>query len=206
MGMKQRFGIANALLGSPSLVILDEPVNGLDPQGIAQMRELFEHLHESGTTLIISSHILSELSLVATRFGVIHEGRLMATLTRSELEHHTSAQQVELMTNDNVRAAEIIASSFGIRAQAPSESDGMLVIPVSAIERADSNHVASNNAPETSLTARLAHELVVVGGLELSELHTKRQSLEDFYFSITRENDFGNESEMDGSDRGNTHA
>ena len=86
LGMKQRLGIAGALLGSPSFVVLDEPINGLDPQGIIDMRNVIKNIHkQTGTTFIISSHILSELDLVATQFGFIDHGVLLKEITRDEL-------------------------------------------------------------------------------------------------------------------------
>jgi len=86
LGMKQRLGIAGALLGSPLLVVLDEPINGLDPQGIIDMRNLIKNIQAgTGATFIISSHILSELDLVATRFGFIEQGVLLKELSRVDL-------------------------------------------------------------------------------------------------------------------------
>jgi ABC-2 type transport system ATP-binding protein len=86
MGMKQRLGIGAALLGNPALVVLDEPINGLDPTGIADIRRIIQHSNqERGTTFIISSHILSELDMVATRFGILEQGRLLEESTREEL-------------------------------------------------------------------------------------------------------------------------
>ena len=85
MGMKQRLGIALALLGNPDLLILDEPINGLDPEGIREVRQLLQGLNEQGKTLIISSHILGELSKIATHYGIIKEGSLVEQISREEL-------------------------------------------------------------------------------------------------------------------------
>ena len=86
MGMKQRLGIANAMLGDPEILILDEPVNGLDPQGIADIRNLLTDMNrEHGTTIIVSSHILGELEHTATRFGIIDRGRMLREITHEDL-------------------------------------------------------------------------------------------------------------------------
>ena len=87
LGMKQRLGIAIALIGNPDFIILDEPINGLDPQGIAEMRELILKLNqEHGITILISSHILDELSKLATHFGFIEKGTIVKELSAKELE------------------------------------------------------------------------------------------------------------------------
>ncbi len=87
MGMKQRLGIGIALLSDPEFLLLDEPINGLDPTGIVELRELIKNInHEKGITVLISSHILSELHLLATSFGIIHKGKLMEELTAKELD------------------------------------------------------------------------------------------------------------------------
>lgn len=86
MGMKQRLGIALALLGNPDLLILDEPINGLDPEGVREIRQLLQKLNEAGKTFIISSHILGELSKLATHYGIIKEGSLVEQMDRDTLE------------------------------------------------------------------------------------------------------------------------
>ncbi|EOR23981.1 bacitracin ABC transporter ATP-binding protein [Niallia nealsonii AAU1] len=87
LGMKQRLGLGIALLSDPELLILDEPTNGLDPMGIVELRELIKKLNrEKGLTVLVSSHILSELHQVATSFGIIHKGKLLEELTAKELD------------------------------------------------------------------------------------------------------------------------
>lgn len=117
MGMKQRLGVALALLGNPDLLILDEPINGLDPEGIRELRELVLKLHEEGKTILLSSHILGELSKIATHYGIIKDGELMEQITRSALEEKCQDYfQVEVA--DVRRALPVIQEAFSqIRAE-----------------------------------------------------------------------------------------
>ena len=107
MGMKQRLGIANALLGNPEILILDEPVNGLDPQGIADIRNMLKQINqELGTTIIISSHILSELQNTADRFGILDDGRIVKSLSDEDLK--IASNYVRLTVDDAARAREVL--------------------------------------------------------------------------------------------------
>ncbi|WP_058304122.1 ABC transporter ATP-binding protein [Gorillibacterium timonense] len=113
LGMKQRLGLAIALLGNPEFLILDEPTNGLDPMGVVEMRELLKKLNrELGITILISSHILSELHLMATHYGIIHHGRLLEQLTAKELDE--KCQHYLLIKVDQPdKAATVIRSELG---------------------------------------------------------------------------------------------
>ncbi|WP_150272437.1 ATP-binding cassette domain-containing protein [Paenibacillus tepidiphilus] len=108
LGMKQRLGLGIALLGDPEFLMLDEPINGLDPVGVVEIRELLRRLNrELGITILISSHILSELHLVASHYGIIHRGRLLEQLTAEEL--NSKCQQYLLIKADHPdRAAAVI--------------------------------------------------------------------------------------------------
>ncbi len=108
MGMKQRLGIALALLGNPDLLILDEPINGLDPEGVREIRQLIQRLNEEGKTFVISSHILGELSKLATHYGIIKDGSLVEQINREELAHKcTDYFRIEVA--DTRRALPLIA-------------------------------------------------------------------------------------------------
>lgn len=111
LGMKQRLGLAIALLGDPEFLILDEPINGLDPMGVVEIRELLKKLNqEYGITILISSHILSELHLLATHFGIIHNGELLEQLSAKELNE--KCQQYLHIKVDNPNKAITVIESY----------------------------------------------------------------------------------------------
>lgn len=108
MGMKQRLGIGLALVGEPDLLVLDEPINGLDPQGIAEVRDTLQKLQEERSmTILVSSHILEELSKIATDYGIIHNGNLLQELTREELMQRCS-ERIEITLEMPERAIPIL--------------------------------------------------------------------------------------------------
>ncbi|WP_294358395.1 ATP-binding cassette domain-containing protein [uncultured Clostridium sp.] len=114
LGMRQRLGIANALLGNPKLLILDEPVNGLDPVSIVEIRELLKKINkEKDITILISSHILGELSELATCYGIINNGKLIEEITAKEL-NEKCRQYIELVVNDAKEAVVILEEKLGI--------------------------------------------------------------------------------------------
>ena len=105
LGMKQRLGIAMALLAEPKFLLLDEPMNGLDPEGVVLMRNLIKTLNEQGITFLISSHMLSELSKVATRYGFIHRGVLIKEITQEELRQSVTSYTVVSVEEKDINKA-----------------------------------------------------------------------------------------------------
>lgn len=164
LGMRQRLGIGLALVGDPKLIILDEPINGLDPQGIAEVRETLVRLRdEKGITVMISSHILDELAKVADAYGIIHEGALLDEFTEEELLRRS--EQYVLIRTENNEAAVQALRGIGIQAVS-AEHDGLHIR-----ERLD----------ETPAMAAA----IVRANVGLQELSVHTVSLENYYFSVT---------------------
>ncbi len=114
LGMKERLGIARAILCKPELLILDEPTNGLDPAGMKQIRELLRMLStEQGTTIVVSSHILSEIESIADTIGIIHHGRMKKEIGLKEIEEMSLAY-MELAVQNPERAAYVLADKLGL--------------------------------------------------------------------------------------------
>lgn len=143
LGMKQRLGIAMALLGNPDLLILDEPINGLDPEGIREIREIIQYLNKTKKmTIIISSHILGELSKVATRYGIIRDGQMIEEISAKELDEKCRAY-LSLKVDDVNRAIPILENELFITDYAVHENNEIWVYD--KIESAKVNKTLSNH-------------------------------------------------------------
>jgi ABC-2 type transport system ATP-binding protein len=128
LGMRQRLGLAIALLTRPRFLVLDEPVNGLDPVGILEMRKILEHLAcEQGVTILISSHILGELQLLATKYGFIHQGRLIQEISAGELLQ-SARSVITLSTPHPKTAADILKQQMNLETIAVNNA-GLIEIP-----------------------------------------------------------------------------
>ncbi|TWH60334.1 ABC-2 type transport system ATP-binding protein [Desulfitobacterium sp. LBE] len=164
LGMKQRLGLACALLGNPRLLILDEPTNGLDPAGIQEMRELIRSLpKEYGITVLVSSHLLSEIEQMATNLGIISKGRLVFQSSLAAL-HQKSSPSIAIRTLDNHRAAAVLREQ-GIAVQ--SQQDYLLLPAFADWEL-------------SRLTLNLFEQKVGVVRIEQRE-----KSLEDIFLELT---------------------
>ena len=165
LGMRQRLGIAMALLGDPDFLILDEPMNGLDPAGIVGIRELILKLNrERGITFLISSHILTELSLVATKYGIISKGRLIKEITAEQL-HSECSRTTVITADDPQKLAQVVNSCVSNRIE--YTPNGVKIIgdvelnTLLAAIIADGVHILSINSSETSFEE---YYLSVIGG------------------------------------------
>jgi ABC-type multidrug transport system ATPase subunit len=142
LGMRQRLGLAGALLRRPEVLVLDEPTNGLDPQGIAEIRELLLDLHRGGTTVFLSSHLLAEVEQLCSRVGVLDRGRLVLQDELASLTAPTGATVVRTPVPDRVRATldgrvtEIDGERVVVRGHDPAEVNALLVaagVPVTGL-------------------------------------------------------------------------
>lgn len=165
LGMKQRLGLAAALLGYPRLLILDEPTNGLDPAGIQEMRELIKELPQRfGMTVVVSSHLLAEIDQMADHVGIIREGDLVFQDSLTAL-HSRSKHHLALRTTDNLHAQAILRER---RLHVSEGEDGYLVLPLL----------------NDDTTAALA-ELLVTQSIGVLRLEERQKSLEDIFLELT---------------------
>jgi ABC-2 type transport system ATP-binding protein len=164
-GMRQRLGLAAALLRSPRLLVLDEPTNGLDPQGSREVRDLLVELVRGGATVFLSSHLLAEVEMICSRAAIVHQGRLVTQARVAELLAPTG--RVLVATPDTGSAAELAATMPGLRID-ERRDDGLLV------------HL--DGLPPEALNQRL-----VEGGVRVRELVAERPTLEDVFLRLTGE-------------------
>jgi ABC-type multidrug transport system ATPase subunit len=164
--MKQRLGVAAALLKDPELLILDEPTNGLDPAGMAEMREFMRSLGEGGRTLVLSSHLMGEIEQVSDRVGVIRDGSLVAEGTVEELRGRAGLR---------------------VRAEPLSEA-ARLVGALPAVDQVISVDGLLDVAVDTA-QAPAINRALVEAGIAVSELYAQKASLEDVFLELTANGD-----------------
>ena len=164
LGMGQRLGIATALLGDPSTVMLDEPVNGLDPEGIHWMRNLLKQLAAQGRTVFVSSHLMSEMSLTADHLIVIGRGKLIADVAVGEFIQRASKNAVRIRSPQATELRDLLA---GPDVTVVAGDDGALEV--------------------TGLTAAQIGDLAAEHNLRLHELTPQQASLEEAFMELTRD-------------------
>ena len=161
LGMKQRLGLALAILNHPDFIMLDEPTNGLDPMGIIEMRETIHRLHEEGITILISSHILSELSQIATRYVIIHQGKLIKAITHDELQEECK-RALSVIVDDPEKASVVLETELNIH----------------KYKRVGSNElrIYENLGQASEITFKLNNK-----GVRVSSVHEVGDNLEDYF-------------------------
>lgn len=165
LGMKQRLGIGLALVGEPDLLVLDEPINGLDPQGIVEVRDTIQRLRdERNMTILISSHILEELSKIATDYGIIHNGSLLQELTREELMSRCS-ERIEVTLEQPERALPVL-DAMGFTNYQVTDKEHI--------------HIFERLSESAGLNMELAKAGIPVKGISITS-----EELEAYYLNLT---------------------
>jgi ABC-2 type transport system ATP-binding protein len=165
LGMKQRLGIARAIITKPELLILDEPINGLDPVGIKELRDLFQMLcREYGITMLISSHILGEMEQIADTIGVISEGKLIKEVSIAEI-HEQNTEYIELAVDDVKKALYVLNEVLNLK--------NFKVVDTGRFRIYDS----SVSQSEISKT-------LILNGVMIEEINKKNHSLEDYFLTL----------------------
>ena len=168
LGMKQRLGIARAILCKPELVILDEPTNGLDPAGMKQIRDLFRMLcTEYGMTFMISSHLLPEIESIADTVGVIHHGKMMKEISMKEIAE-TNTAYIELAVEDTKKAAYVLAEKMQL--------SNFKIVNDSAIR-----------IYEQGITTQKISRELMANDVEIASISQHTETLEDYFLKITSE-------------------
>jgi len=162
LGMKQRIGIAMALLGNPKLLVLDEPINGLDADGMRIMREILTDIAKSGSTVLVSSHILGELEKIATHYGIIRGGKMIVEMTAEELEK-SCPTFVAIQTKDMKKAKEILNRKYS---------------KVLEDEQKEFVRIYDAKSPEEVVKYLYDNNIIV------NELKTDKIGLEEYYINL----------------------
>jgi len=162
LGMKQRIGIAMALLGNPKLLVLDEPINGLDADGMRIMREILTDITKSGATVLVSSHILGELEKIATHYGIIRGGKMIVEMTAEELEK-SCPTFIAIQTKDMEKAKEILNKKYS---------------KVLFDEQKEYLRVYEAGSPEEVVEYLYKNKIIV------NELRTDKIGLEEYYINL----------------------
>ena len=164
LGMKQRLGIALALIGDPDLLVLDEPINGIDPEGIVEMRNLFKSLvYDQGKTIIISSHILSEVENLCDNIAIIEKGQVIDVIENHSTKNQMTKYVTSLSTDNNEKAKEILTKeniSF-------KEDKGLII--------------------ESDIKTSRLLKLMTENDIEIIEFARKKESLEEYYLERLEE-------------------
>jgi ABC-2 type transport system ATP-binding protein len=209
LGMTQRLGIAAAMLGNPKVLLLDEPVNGLDPEGIRWVRTLMQHLAAEGRTVFVSSHLMSEMSVTADHLIVIGRGRLIASSSMQDFIQRSSERSVLVRTPDGARLAELITAAGGVIHSEPeakpgngtaangpvangtAATDRTAASGTAATDGTRANGTAANGAASvpsmivTNLPAPRIGELAASAQVVLYELTPQLASLEEAFMELT---------------------
>ncbi len=167
-GMRQRLGIALALLGEPEMLMLDEPTNGLDPAGMREIRQLLRRLADDGTTVFVSSHLLAEVEAMCDRVGVLSRGRLVAEGSPGELRG--AAERFRIEVDDPARAQQVLAGMADVEASAGEEGSVFVRL--------------SGEATPAGVNAALVN-----AGVAVSALVPERESLEDMFLELVGDGD-----------------
>jgi ABC-2 type transport system ATP-binding protein len=197
LGMGQRLGIAAAMLGDPDVLMLDEPVNGLDPEGVLWVRNLMKQLASEGRTIFVSSHLMNEMAVTADHLIVIGRGKLLADCSTQEFIARSSDKSVLVRTPDPARLTELIASAGG-KVEAEKNLDAR---PQDMLPGPDGTTPAQDGAGRTpgldvtGLDAPRIGELAAKAGVVLHEL-TPRASLEEAFLEMTADSvEYGQHSQ-----------
>jgi ABC-2 type transport system ATP-binding protein len=181
--MKQRLGIANALLSPRELLVLDEPTNGLDPQGTREVRNLVRSLAADGATVFVSSHLLAEVEQICTHAAIMSTGRLVAQGPLSELRQAGEAR-IRLLTPDAGAACGVLAGLGMTPVAGRPETDGEVVTATTAAGDISSSGVT---AAETAVLPEDIVARLVEAGIRVRGFSVERESLEDRFVALTGE-------------------